>query len=75
MQLREAGGLQLLPTEPIVVPASGERSVAVTVRLPAQAVQTAAADPARVLPLQLAVVAEQAPDLQRQQASRFLLPR
>ncbi|MDD0814616.1 cytochrome c oxidase accessory protein CcoG [Curvibacter sp. HBC28] len=75
VQLREAGGLQLLPTEPIVVPASGERSVAVTVRLPAQAVQTAGADPARVLPLQLAVVAEQAPDLQRQQASRFLLPR
>ncbi|MDD0840889.1 cytochrome c oxidase accessory protein CcoG [Curvibacter sp. HBC61] len=75
VQLREAGPLQLLPTAPIDVPASGERSVAVTVRLPAAAAAEAQGASTPVLPLQLAVVAEQAPALQRQQATRFLLPR
>lgn len=75
VQLREAGPLQLLPTAPIDVPAGGERSVAVTVRLPAAAAAEAQGASTPVLPLQLAVVAEQAPALQRQQATRFLLPR
>lgn len=75
VQLQGAGPLQLLPTAPIEVPASGERSVAVTVRLPAAAAAEAQQARTAVLPLQLVVVAEHAPALQRQQATRFLLPR